>query len=502
MNPIFDHIPLKQITPSKTNPRKYFNDAALADLAESIKTQGVAQPILVRPIKGKRKIASYEIIAGERRFRASKIVGIETIPALIRDLSDQQALEIQVIENLQRADLHPLEEAEGYEQLMRLHKMTADDLATKVGKSKSYVYTRLKLLALEPDARKAFLAGGLTPSTALLIARIPVAKLQNKAVKDIVGKGDNPMSTKSAAAYIQHNYMLQLDEAPFPIDDAALVASAGSCASCPKRTGNQPELFGDISCTDTCTDPECFGQKRAAHTAKVKANALEKGIKVFTGEEAKKIRPHSYYVTNGYVNLDACCYDHKDYKTYRELLGDDLPKIAYLEDPHTPDSLITIAKKDDAYRILIDKGILEDPTAAERERQEKIAENRKKEEQEKGFRQRLFDKLRTTSITENPALQKTVLRAAALEMIDFPNQKFICDLYGWKKEEDETDEDEVIENSINALDHAGLMRLLADILLFPSVRHPHTSSDLLLEMASLAGIDCEAMRADVEVINE
>lgn len=187
-------VRVANIAPGGSNPRKAFDKAALEELAESIRRHGVLQPILLRPWpEGRRWPAKeavegcpYELVAGERRWRAAKAAGLSTIPALIRELGDAEVLEIQVVENLQRTDLHPLEKAEGYEQLMKLHGYAVEDLAAKVGKSKGYVYARLKLCALVPEARKAFYAGHLNPSTALLIARIPVADLQKKAVQEIV----------------------------------------------------------------------------------------------------------------------------------------------------------------------------------------------------------------------------------------------------------------------------------------------------------------------------
>src|SRR5690606_14398087 len=125
----------------------------------------------------------YEIIAGERRYRASKLAGRTTIPAIVREISDLEVLELQIIENLQREDLHPLEEAESYEALLEQHKAdpdySVDLIAAKLGKSRAYIYARLKLCALRPAARKAFYAGTLTASTALLLARIPAPELQD-----------------------------------------------------------------------------------------------------------------------------------------------------------------------------------------------------------------------------------------------------------------------------------------------------------------------------------
>jgi ParB family chromosome partitioning protein len=117
----FESIPLEAIRPSSTNPRRNFDETALNELAASIGEAGVTQPILVRPIPNPADIyiaEGYEIVSGERRFRAAKLAGLEEIPAFVRELDDRTALEIQMIENLQRADLHPMEEAEGYRALM------------------------------------------------------------------------------------------------------------------------------------------------------------------------------------------------------------------------------------------------------------------------------------------------------------------------------------------------------------------------------------------------
>lgn len=307
--PTFQNVPLECVRPSTTNPRKHFNQTALAELAESIKQHGVAQPILVRPIeRAGNSIVYYEIVAGERRYRASSLAGYSTVPAIVRTLSDVEALEIQVIENLQRADLHPLEEAEGYEQLMKLHHFTADQLADKVGKSRAYIYARLKLCALEPAARQSFFDGALTASTALLVARIPVKKLQQEAVKEITQEnyGGGVMSTRDAQRHIERKYMLQLKDAPFKTSDEKLCPAAGSCGSCKKRTGNQPELFSDIESTDVCTDPVCFGEKREAHTKRLRIQAGANGQTIISGPEAKKIMPHNYCreLKNGYQPQD------------------------------------------------------------------------------------------------------------------------------------------------------------------------------------------------------
>ena len=130
-------LPLESLTESPINPRRTFNDAALQELAESIRTQGVLSPLLVRP-KGPQ---TYEIVAGARRYRAAQLAGLETAPVRIVELTDAQALETSIVENLQRRDVHPLDEANGFAALMRLEepKYSVEQIAAKVGKAPAFI---------------------------------------------------------------------------------------------------------------------------------------------------------------------------------------------------------------------------------------------------------------------------------------------------------------------------------------------------------------------------
>jgi ParB/RepB/Spo0J family partition protein len=282
---------ISQIDQIRISPdnRKRFNEAALRELAASIKADGVAQPILIRPVTPtEAQPEPFEIVAGERRYRASKIAGLTTIPTMVRPLSDLQAAKIRILENLQREDPHAMEEATGYEQLMLTHGYNADQLAEEIKKSKAYVYGRLKLCALTTEVREQFLNDKISPSTALIIARIAVPALQLQAYKEIVREDNpnwHPMSYREAVAHIQGRYMLDLTTAPFQLNDIKLLAAAGSCTACPKRTGNQPEVFVDVS-ADVCTDPDCFAEKRGAVTARLIVQANKKGIPVLETSDA------------------------------------------------------------------------------------------------------------------------------------------------------------------------------------------------------------------------
>ncbi|MBS1188941.1 MAG: hypothetical protein H6R10_733 [Rhodocyclaceae bacterium] len=331
-------LSVQLVAPSPTNPRKNFPEEAQADLVASIQRHGVLQPILVRPWPEKyprpnQRTTRYELVAGERRWRATVAAGLDDIPAMVRELTDLEVLEIQIIENLQRQDLHPLEEAEGYERMMKEHGYTADQLAEKIGKSKAYIYARLKLTALGEEGRRLFYAGLLTPSTALLVARIPGKKLQEKALKDITAKDYNEdvMSVRRAKRHIQDRYMLDLTRAPFPADDDRL--APGPCTTCPNRAGNQPEVFDDIG-ADVCTDPDCHLKKKQAYIEIQRQAAEAKGATVITGKEAAKIAPYGvqYHDPKGYKRLDMTCYEDPERRTYREILGDAAPTAVLIED--------------------------------------------------------------------------------------------------------------------------------------------------------------------------
>src|SRR6267143_2080465 len=166
-------IPLNRIQESKTNPRRQFDETKLAELAGNIRQHGVLQPVLVRPLPD-CKDGFFELVAGARRYRASQLAKRETIPASVRELTDTECLELQLIENLQRADVHELDEARGYAALMQLQPdtYTVETIAEKVGRSEKYVYARLRLLHLIEEVQQAFYAGKLTVAHAFEIARL------------------------------------------------------------------------------------------------------------------------------------------------------------------------------------------------------------------------------------------------------------------------------------------------------------------------------------------
>ncbi|RST88143.1 ParB/RepB/Spo0J family partition protein [Aquibium carbonis] len=186
-------VPIEFISANPRNPRRHFAETELTDLAASIREHGIVQPIVVRPAQGGR----YEIIAGERRWRAAQLAGLAQVPVILREVDDRVALEIAIIENVQRSDLNPLEEASGYQSLIDEHQYTQADLAQVIGKSRSHVANTLRLLKLPADVRQMLINGELSAGHArtLVTADNPMALAQR-----IVSEG---LSVRQAESLVQ-----------------------------------------------------------------------------------------------------------------------------------------------------------------------------------------------------------------------------------------------------------------------------------------------------------
>lgn len=178
-------LPLEEIIPNKEQPRKQFDEDALADLADSIAQHGVLQPLLVRPMPD----GSYQLVAGERRFRASRMAGLTEVPVTIRDMDEQEAAELALIENLQREDLNPMEEALGYQTLMDTYGMTQEDTARVVNKSRPAVANALRLLNLPQSVAELVSAGRLSAGHARTVLSFEGAEAQEAAATAAVEKG-------------------------------------------------------------------------------------------------------------------------------------------------------------------------------------------------------------------------------------------------------------------------------------------------------------------------
>jgi ParB family chromosome partitioning protein len=187
-------VPIEFIKPNPRNPRRSFSDAELAELAASIKQHGVIQPIVVRPVKGSND--RFEIIAGERRWRASQIAGLHEVPIVPVDVTDSAAMEIAIIENVQREDLNAMEEAQGYHALAESFKHSQDEIAKLVGKSRSHVANMMRLTKLPMDVQDLIAAGQLSNGHARALINLPDA---SGAARRIIAEGLNVRQTEALA---------------------------------------------------------------------------------------------------------------------------------------------------------------------------------------------------------------------------------------------------------------------------------------------------------------
>lgn len=372
-------MPIQFIAPSLTNPRKTKNEDTFKEFVANIAKVGILQPVLVRPMPATRtdKAAegkTHELVFGHRRLAGAIAAGLKSIPVNVRELSDLEVLEIQIIENLQREDVHPLEEAEGYERLMQQinpatkAKYTAEEIGARIGKSRRYVFNRLKLLDLSPELRKAFYEGTIDTSKAYLLARIDNAKVQLDAFEQIF-QGNPDISVREAAAELESNFMLTLSKAPFDVkvasySDAKGKPIAGPCAQCPKRSGNNPDLFGDIKNADMCTDVTCFKAKTTAHKAIELKKATDAGKTVLDSKESAKVfdrwNPTQPKYDSGYIPLDAVIPGQPD-QTFKKALGKDLPTVV-VQNPHT-NKLVEVIMEKAATALLVAKGLVKKPSS-------------------------------------------------------------------------------------------------------------------------------------------
>ena len=204
------YLYLDDIIPNRFQPREVFDEKALKELAVSIREHGVIQPIIVRNVNGK-----YEIIAGERRYKASALAGLTKIPAIVRNLDDKESSKVALLENLQRKNLSPIEEARTYQKILEIDQMTQEELAKTMGKSQSAVANKLRLLSLPDEVQDALLKEQISERHARSLLNIPDAKKQKEMLKKII---NNKMSVRNLEEEIKQEYPKAPTEEPININ--------------------------------------------------------------------------------------------------------------------------------------------------------------------------------------------------------------------------------------------------------------------------------------------
>lgn len=312
-HPDYRPIRWKDLQTSPTNPRRRIVERTIESLAASIRTQGVLEPLIVR-----EKGAKYEIVCGERRYRAAQVAAVTELPCLVRDLSDQQVLDIQIHENLHREDVHPMDEAYGYQFLREKLGCDVTDLALRVGKSEGYVLNRLKLNSLIKEAQK-----DIDDSHLPLVYALEIAKYTPEIQQCIYGEvyrkenkyqGGNyihvpikgqTVSWRSFIEWINTNIHHLLSKAPFDARATNLRADGLACIKCPDRTGAAVSLFepNQIGKKDACLNPACYKQKAENHVQVRRIELAE--ISKIEPSEVPMVRSFCYSSGKDYLGSES-----------------------------------------------------------------------------------------------------------------------------------------------------------------------------------------------------
>ena len=212
-------LPISRVEPREEQPRVNFDEASLGELAESIREYGMIQPITVRPLEG----GYYQIIAGERRWRAARMAGLKEVPVRVIEADERLATELALVENLQREDLSPIEEAQGYKTLMEVYGMTQDEAAKRVGKSRPTVTNALRLLSLAPEVQQFVEQGLLSAGHARALVPIKPEEAQIEAARSVIANGLSVRRTEQLAAKLMREPKPEPDDGEIKVDYAAEV---------------------------------------------------------------------------------------------------------------------------------------------------------------------------------------------------------------------------------------------------------------------------------------
>jgi ParB/RepB/Spo0J family partition protein len=435
-------IPLSAITPSIRNVRQSFDPKGLAELTASIKQVGVLQPILVRPLEPKGKQERFELVAGERRWRAAEEAGLTEIPAHIKVMSDAEALDAQLIENLQREHLHPLDEAAGFLRLADERQLSVRAIAARLGKDARYVARRLALNHLIPDACADLRAEHIELAHALELCRL-APEIQHEALAACYetkweGQAAVPDKTKPArhVLYLQNwlreNVQLNLARAPFLLEDARLREDGLTCMNCPQRTGRDKTLFADIKESDTCLNPFCFQAKLQTYLGLRQAEVATKqgkpaallSTQYAATQEAGAALGRNHYQTLA-KKAERCA--HAEQAVYAD--GSDLGKVQWIcRDPACPDHLARVPETPQ-YVSRGGNGSVSEP-AARNERKQELFEIRVDE----AVRKRVMAEALKTFTWP---LERQHLNEIAKEFfrrLPHDDAKTVGEVFGWNEE--------------------------------------------------------------------
>jgi len=466
----FRELPVYVLQESPTNPRRSFDETKLQELAQSIRSQGVLVPLIAR----KLDLDRFEIVAGARRFRAARLAQISTVPVRIVQLSDTQVLEYQLIENAIREDVHPYEEAMAYRALLETSEPRYDvaSIAAKTGRSITHIYQRLRLAELIPDAAERFQANQITAGHAVLIARLPQDQQKDALAaafrEDYRTKEKHAISVRELAQWIRENLMLTLAEAVFDVADAELVAAAGACTACPKRTGANTALFDDFADDDRCTDAACFKAKVDAHIVRQKENSA--GLIQITRAYYTNNKGEEKVLTrNEYTIIEPEKPAEVDDDGAKQPQCSRATNAIVVEGPGKRGELVHVCA-DPECEVHGKPNLRAEQEAVERERQKEWKRQEEQRQKHREHNRRLLD-----AVLEH--IPKTLARAdyellvvATIDRLQYEDWEAVCDRYGI--DTDETREPDAaafeLRKKAKEATEPQLVRMLMELALLPS----------------------------------
>lgn len=477
-----ESIPIASITPSPYNPRQSFPEEALEELAASIRKVGILQPIVVRPIKGRfiiepgsqssvegwflldrilmmpgrdyagvpkffeteqealAALPRYEIVAGERRWRAASLADLREVPAIVKDLSDTDAAELAIVENLQRSDISAFEEAMGFRRLIDLGAHTADSLAGKLGKSRSHVFGRLRLCKLCPAVTEALNEGKIEASTAELLAKFDTEALQTEALQEILDQvagwaeeDEFPVSFRRAKKALKEFYP-DLGDAPWVMHETKL--AGGECAKCPKRSGNMPDTPPGVRGPNICTDRHCYRARMQEvrkvmfedlrHQGRAAVDTLEENDKAFTLDYWGNGR---FYSNSPWIAEDQTCWEaKKDGASWHSVLSGLGAKWEALVTPDGKE--IQVMDKGEAESLALQHERIERVKGMQRpsqkDRAQLIEDNRKQKFLAEGLASALINK--AASSTPDQVLTAAICNLRSHEATKYLSARFGVDV--------------------------------------------------------------------------
>lgn len=466
----FRELPVYTLQESPTNPRRSFDEAKLHELAQSIRSQGVLVPLIVRELDLDR----FEVVAGARRFRAARLAQVSTVPVRIVRLSDTQVLEYQLIENAIRDDVHPYEEAMAYKALLETSEPRYDVacIAAKTGRSITHIYQRLRLAELTADAATAFQANQITAGHAVLIARLPQDQQRDALAaafaEDYRTKEKHAISVRELAQWIRENLMLTLADAVFDVADAKLVSAVGACTTCPKRTGANTVLFDDFAEDDRCMDAQCFKAKVDAHIAREKEKAA--GLIQITRAYYTNNKGEEKVLTrNEYTIVEP---ETTDEGTEDALQQSQCPKATtaiVVEGPGKRGELVQICA-DPECEIHSKPNFRAEQEAAQRERQEQWKRHEEQRQKNRDHNRRLLDAVLERIPKKLTRADYETLVLATMDRFQYEDWDAICDRYNIDTDEAREPDAAAFELRKKAREatEPQLVRMLMELALVPS----------------------------------